>query len=68
MPITWDELSTINPTDFNLFNAFDRLKVVGDLFEVLQKEDNLGSLEEVVKHIAAKPQTEFSSQDSVFRI
>lgn len=50
MPVKWEELSTIKPTDFNLFNAAERLKSVGDLFEILEKEDNQVALEQILKH------------------
>ncbi|MCC2590543.1 DNA ligase D [Chryseobacterium sp. MFBS3-17] len=43
MPLDWDEVKTgLQPTDFNIFNAAERLKARGDLFKpVLGKAPDL---------------------------
>ncbi|HFB65993.1 MAG TPA: hypothetical protein ENJ60_10700 [Aeromonadales bacterium] len=44
MPLTWQEiqLGKVRPVDFNIFNARDRLKANGDIFEkVLQQPQSL---------------------------
>ena len=38
LPITWDELDDIYPTDFNIRNVPDRLAEVGDLWENILNE------------------------------
>ncbi|NMA67376.1 MAG: DNA polymerase domain-containing protein [Clostridiaceae bacterium] len=53
MPVTWSEIENgINPEDFTLNNALERLKKIGDLFEpLLNAKEPEKSLDEVVKHI-----------------
>ncbi len=38
LPISWDELEDIYPTDFNIANVPERLAQVGDLWENILNE------------------------------
>ncbi len=45
MPVTWEELQTIYPTDFTLGNSIERLKKTGDLWkDALRYKQNLQAL------------------------
>jgi bifunctional non-homologous end joining protein LigD len=37
MPLRWDELNKVYPTDFTIFTAMDRLKTTGDIWENILK-------------------------------
>jgi DNA primase len=45
MPIGWDEVGKIFPTDFTLLTAPDRLRQVGDLWSsILESKHDLAGL------------------------
>jgi bifunctional non-homologous end joining protein LigD len=49
MPVTWEKLSSILPTDFNILNANDFLKKSGDSCNgvLQQKQDIVKLLEDI---------------------
>jgi bifunctional non-homologous end joining protein LigD len=51
MPVTWDELAAgIQPCDFTLKNAAERIKAKGDMFEILLHDNtNSPALDEIMK-------------------
>lgn len=51
MPVTWDELAAgVQPCDFTLKNAAERIRAKGDMFEVLLKDNtNSPALDEIMK-------------------
>jgi DNA primase len=45
MPLTWDELRDIQPTDFTMENAVERLEAQGDAWkDALRYKQNLEAL------------------------
>lgn len=45
MPVTWDELARVVPHQWNIQNAIERIRQVGDLFsEVLRRRQNIDPL------------------------
>ena len=55
MPVTWDELKKgVDPCDFHLRNAAERLKKMGDLFSPMLKESEENpAFEEIMKTAGA---------------
>ncbi|HHT66478.1 MAG TPA: DNA polymerase domain-containing protein [Clostridiales bacterium] len=52
MPVTWEEVQNgIHPQDFHLLNAGTRLKEKGDLFQELNKSENIQNLDFLLQHI-----------------
>lgn len=51
MPVTWDELAAgVQPCDFTLKNAAERIRAKGDMFEVLLHDNtNSPALDEIMK-------------------
>jgi bifunctional non-homologous end joining protein LigD len=53
MPVRWEEVeSGIRPEDFTIFNALERIKKVGDIFEPLldnKNAENLGAILHQIK-------------------
>jgi DNA primase len=49
MPLRWEELSDVYPTDFTILNAPDRLAEVGDLWaNILDQKHDLGAMLDAV--------------------
>ncbi len=45
MPLRWDELESVYPTDFTILTAPDRIERVGDLWaDILEAKHDLGAL------------------------
>jgi bifunctional non-homologous end joining protein LigD len=45
MPLRWDELGSVYPTDFTMLNAVERLQEVGDLWaDILDAKHDLRAL------------------------
>ena len=45
MPLRWDEVGKVFPTDFTILSAPERLRQVGDLWsEILNKKHDLAGL------------------------
>ncbi|GMQ59736.1 non-homologous end-joining DNA ligase [Vallitalea sediminicola] len=52
MPVKWEEVKEgIKPQDFTIFNALDRIKKVGDIFEPLLDNKNVGSFSSILQQI-----------------
>jgi bifunctional non-homologous end joining protein LigD len=50
VPLRWDELGAIYPTDFTVFNVPERLARLGDLWaDILEKKNDLKKLLETIK-------------------
>jgi bifunctional non-homologous end joining protein LigD len=57
MPLTWDELKDVYPTDFTILNVPDRLEKAGDPWEgILEAKQDLGRL------LAEEPEAAASSR------
>ena len=52
MPVRWEDLSTIFPTDFTILNAFDLVKKSFDPWkEILQKKQDINKLLQEISKI-----------------
>ncbi len=52
MPVKWNDLSSIFPTDFTILNAFEIVKKSGDAWkEILQKKQDINKILEGVSKI-----------------
>jgi bifunctional non-homologous end joining protein LigD len=54
MPVTWEKLSSVLPTDFNILNANDFVKKLGDSWiGILQKKQDLNKLIKDISEIGS---------------
>ena len=54
MPVTWEKLSSVLPTDFNILNANDLVKKSGDAWiEILQQKQDINKLLDDISEIGS---------------